>query len=86
MSRLALAARCAALIALPLSLTACVVAPPPPPGPPVYVAPRPVMAPPPVYVAPPPPPRRCWMESRRVWTRDQWGRPVQVVQQQRVCR
>ncbi len=82
MSRLA----SAALIALPLALSACVVAPPPP-GPPVYAPPRPVVVapPPPVYVAPPPA-RRCWMESRRVWTRDQFGRPVQVVQQQQVCR
>lgn len=81
--RLATAARIATLSALPLSLAACVVAPPPPPGP-VVVAPRPVVAPPPVYA--PPPPRRCWTEARRVWSRDQWGRPVQVVQQQQVCR
>lgn len=84
MLRLTWGLRIAALAGMPLMLSACVVAPPPPPGP-VVVAPRPVGPPPPVYVAPPPA-RRCWVESRRVWTRDQFGRPVQVVQQQQVCR
>jgi len=75
MSLTARLVRFAVPIALPLGLGACVVAPPPPPRP-IMVAPAPVM------MAPAP---RCRIEARTVWSRDSFGRPVQVVQRREVC-
>ncbi|HYF07000.1 MAG TPA: hypothetical protein VD970_05220 [Acetobacteraceae bacterium] len=75
----------AALVALPLGLAACdevvLAGGPAPVAPAQYYAPPP----PPPYYAPRPPRRVCWVERRRVWVRDAWGRPVPVVQRRRVC-
>lgn len=76
MSFAARSLRAITLIALPLGLGACVVAPAG--GPPIAVGPAPL-------IVAPAPARRCWMENQRVWTRDAWGRPVQVVRQRQVC-